>query len=84
MLGGDDEAGGVGRTRAWRVELTTRSMPDTTVITTATHRAVSATHGVPAVGGKSAAATAKYWIVAFHLPRRRAGIEMPRRAAIER
>ena len=59
-------------------------MPDTTVITTAIQRAVSATHGVSAVGGNRAAAIAKNWKLAFHLPSGRAGMEMPRFAAAER
>jgi len=53
-------------------------------MTTAAHRATSCTQAASDVGGKSTSEIARNCTLAFHLPRRRAGIETPRRPSSTR
>src|SRR6478735_1382018 len=60
------------------------SSPETTDRPTAHHSRMSWNVAHSYVGGSSTTPTARNWKNAFHFPRRRAGSEMPWRAAYER
>ncbi len=60
------------------------SRPETTDSPTAHQRRMSWNVAHSYVGGSSTTPTARNWKNAFHFPRRRAGSEMPWRAAYER